>query len=83
MKKAIVSLINVCLGLYLAGFYVYIFYWLVDGQSVDEPNTRFAIIELLVSIGVATWFLAQLSARFRHAAKEFGNQWRLKHGGRG
>jgi hypothetical protein len=53
-------LVDVLVGLWLAGTYIYIFHALSSGGMVGEPNIAIARTELWLSIGVTSWFLWQV-----------------------
>jgi hypothetical protein len=53
-------LIDVLVGLWLAGTYIYVFHALSNGGTVGEPDILIARTELWLSIGVTCWFLWQI-----------------------
>lgn len=53
-------LVDVLVGLWLAGTYIYIFHALSGGGMVGEPDVVIARTELWLSIGVTCWFLWQV-----------------------
>jgi hypothetical protein len=53
-------LIDVLVGLWLAGTYIYVFHALSGGGTVVEPDVVIARTELWLSIGVTCWFLWQV-----------------------
>ena len=53
-------LIDVLVGLWLAGTYIYVFHALSGGGTVGEPDIIIARTELWLSIGVTCWFLWQI-----------------------
>ena len=53
-------LVDVLVGLWLAGTYIYIFLALSGGGTVGEPDSIIARTELWLSIGVTCWFLWQV-----------------------
>lgn len=53
-------LVDVLVGLWLAGTYIYIFHALSGGGMVGEPDAVIARTELWLSIGVTCWFLWQV-----------------------
>ena len=53
-------LIDVLVGLWLAGTYIYVFHALSGGGTVGEPDIMIARTELWLSIGVTCWFLWQV-----------------------
>ena len=53
-------LIDVLVGLWLAGTYIYVFHTLSGGGTVGEPDIIIARTELWLSIGVTCWFLWQV-----------------------
>ena len=53
-------LVDVLVGLWLAGTYIYVFHALSSGGTVGEPDIMIARTELWLSIGVTCWFLWQV-----------------------
>jgi hypothetical protein len=53
-------LVDVLVGLWLAGTYIYVFHALSGGGTVGEPDAVIARTELWLSIGVTCWFLWQV-----------------------
>ena len=53
-------LVDVLVGLWLAGTYIYVFNALSSGGTVGEPDIMIARTELWLSIGVTCWFLWQV-----------------------
>ena len=53
-------LVDVLVGLWLAGTYIYVFHALSSGSTVGEPDILIARTELWLSIGVTCWFLWQV-----------------------
>ena len=53
-------LVDVLVGLWLAGTYIYVFQALSSGGTVGEPDVVIARTELWLSIGVTCWFLWQV-----------------------
>ena len=56
----VLLLIDVLVGLWLAGTYIYVFHALSNGGTVGEPDIMIARVELWLSIGVTCWFLWQV-----------------------
>jgi hypothetical protein len=56
----VLLLIDVLVGLWLAGTYIYVFHALSNGGTVGEPDILIARTELWLSIGVTCWFLWQI-----------------------
>ena len=56
----VLVLVDVLVGLWLAGTYIYVFHALSGGGTVGEPDIMIARTELWLSIGVTCWFLWQV-----------------------